>query len=137
MDDLVVKKVTSILLPFLQVYGFYVLLHGHLSPGGGFAGGAIIGASIILFIIIFGAQEGKKINPRLSVIVVKSIGAISYIMIGLVGITLGGNFLTSGNLGLELGLFLEPTIGLVVASVLVSLFYELIREDKSYASNNN
>ena len=46
--SVVVRTVCKIIIPFAQVFGLYVLFHGHESPGGGFQAGAILGASVIL-----------------------------------------------------------------------------------------
>lgn len=129
MQHLVVKKITEILLPFLQIYGFYVLLNGHHSPGGGFAGGAILGASLIIYSLVFGIQEGKDKIPHIMLTITKSIGALVYVLLGMVGVILGGNVLGNGALSLELGLYLEPAIGLVVAGVMTSFFYRLVEEE--------
>ncbi|MCG8482852.1 MAG: MnhB domain-containing protein [Clostridia bacterium] len=48
MDNLVLKQVTKYIVPCIQLFGIYVILNGHISPGGGFAGGTIIASSIIL-----------------------------------------------------------------------------------------
>jgi multicomponent Na+:H+ antiporter subunit B len=45
--DLIVTTICRILIPFIQLFGLYVIAHGHHSPGGGFQGGVILGASII------------------------------------------------------------------------------------------
>ena len=47
-DSVVVRTACKLLAPFVQVFALYVLFHGHESPGGGFQGGAILGASVIL-----------------------------------------------------------------------------------------
>ncbi len=129
MKNLIIKKITSILLPFMLMYGFYVLLHGHTSPGGGFAGGAILGTSLVFFTIVFGHRAGERFKPRLVLMFMVSTGALTYIVLGLSGIVSGGNFLSNDNLPFNLGLLLETAIGLVVASVLFSLFLELTREE--------
>ena len=64
MNDLILKTITKWLLPFIQLYGVYVVFHGHVSPGGGFSGGAILGASIILYTIVFGLDKGEKKLPH-------------------------------------------------------------------------
>ena len=53
--------VSKILIPFIQLYSYYVLAHGDLGPGGGFQGGVILGSSIILYVIAFGLDEGQKL----------------------------------------------------------------------------
>ncbi|MCK4486202.1 MAG: sodium:proton antiporter [Desulfobacterales bacterium] len=49
--DLIIKTVCRLLIPFIQLFGLYVIAHGHHSPGGGFQGGVILGASIMLLAI--------------------------------------------------------------------------------------
>ncbi len=127
MNNLIIENITGFLFPFFQVYGFYVLLHGHSSPGGGFAGGAILGASIIFYIIVFGIKEDKEEKLSFLLILMGIFGVFIYILLGFIGVFLGSNFLSNGSLSLELGMILEPGIGLVVISVLSMLFYQLKR----------
>ena len=47
-QDLIVRTVCRLMLPFIQLFGLYVIAHGHHSPGGGFQGGVILGSSLIL-----------------------------------------------------------------------------------------
>lgn len=58
--DSVLQKVSLLLVPVIFVFGIYVVLNGHLSPGGGFSGGAIIGAGLILFANAFGFEKADK-----------------------------------------------------------------------------
>lgn len=55
--NIILKIVASILIPFILLYGAYVVLNGHLSPGGGFSGGAIMGAALILFASSYGFKK--------------------------------------------------------------------------------
>jgi multisubunit Na+/H+ antiporter MnhB subunit len=54
MHDYVTRVVFRYMLLFVLLYGFYVIMHGHLSPGGGFSGGMIVGLGLLLYILIFG-----------------------------------------------------------------------------------
>lgn len=65
MQSVVLQTVIKLLLPFIQVYGLYIIFHGHISPGGGFAGGAVMAASFVLFAMSYGVGEGFKRLPRL------------------------------------------------------------------------
>ena len=58
--DTILKKVAIMLVPIIFMFGIYVILNGHLSPGGGFSGGAIIGAGLILFLNAFGFEKTEK-----------------------------------------------------------------------------
>ncbi|WFA08472.1 MnhB domain-containing protein [Tissierella sp. Yu-01] len=59
-DDEILKVITEILLPFILVMGIYVVLNGHLSPGGGFSGGTILGSGLILYSTAFGSEKIRK-----------------------------------------------------------------------------
>ena len=58
--DLIIKYAGLSLVPIIFVYGIYVVLNGHLSPGGGFSGGAILGAGLILFSLAYGDKVTEK-----------------------------------------------------------------------------
>ncbi|USS41336.1 Na(+)/H(+) antiporter subunit B [Thermococcus aggregans] len=63
---LIVKTMARATIPLIGIFGAYVVSHGHLTPGGGFQGGATIAGAGILFIIAFGLDEAKKrINKNL------------------------------------------------------------------------
>lgn len=53
-ENIVLKRFAMLVFPLITIYGVYVILNGHLSPGGGFSGGAIVGAGLILFDTAFG-----------------------------------------------------------------------------------
>ena len=59
-NDLVLQGATYVLFPMIVLYGIYVILNGHLSAGGGFSGGAIIGAALILYNNAFGFKKTKR-----------------------------------------------------------------------------
>ena len=84
MEDLLVRIICRLVVPFVQLYGLYVITHGHLSPGGGFAGGAIVGASMILFALAFNLEAGsRKLSHDISLLM-ESGGAIGFILAGFV-----------------------------------------------------
>ena len=58
--DSIVQSAAKILIPIVFIFGIYVVLNGHLSPGGGFSGGAILGAGLILFSLAFGDEVAGK-----------------------------------------------------------------------------
>ncbi len=59
-NDIILQKAASVLVPIIFIFGIYVILNGHISPGGGFSGGAIIGAGLILHLNAFGFEKTKK-----------------------------------------------------------------------------
>ncbi|SET06738.1 multicomponent Na+:H+ antiporter subunit B [Natronincola peptidivorans] len=140
MDDLIVKTITRIIIPFIQVYGIYIVLHGHISPGGGFSGGAILGASLILYTLAFGYKDAAKKMPHHVGAILESGAILWFLALGLIGIFAGGNFLTNrdagfymGNLSMLFNAGLIPLvtlgIGAKVASTMITLFHTIIEED--------
>ncbi|MCR5502142.1 MAG: hypothetical protein K6F53_03980 [Lachnospiraceae bacterium] len=58
--DPILQVISKVLVPVIMIFGIYVILNGHLSPGGGFSGGAIIGAALILYLNAFGFEKTEK-----------------------------------------------------------------------------
>jgi len=58
--DKILQQVTFILFPLIMIFGIYVVVNGHLSPGGGFSGGAIMGAGLILYLNAFGIEKMSR-----------------------------------------------------------------------------
>jgi len=140
VDDLIVKTITRMIMPFIQLYGVFVILHGHLSPGGGFAGGAIIGASLVLYTLAYGLKKGHKKMPHHISSKIETGGILWFIALGLVGVIGGGNFLANKSAGFNMGQLgsifsagLIPLatigIGLKVGSTIVTLFHTMIEEE--------
>ena len=59
-NDVILQTITGVLVPIIFIFGIYVILNGHLSPGGGFSGGAIIGAGLILYMNAFGFKKTER-----------------------------------------------------------------------------
>jgi multicomponent Na+:H+ antiporter subunit B len=94
-QSLIVKIVTEKMVPFVLMFGVYIILHGSSSPGGGFQGGVVIGAAFILFAIGVDSRTVRKRVPAFSLKVLESGGVLLYVAIGLVGIILGYTFLAN------------------------------------------
>ncbi|NOR78354.1 MAG: hypothetical protein GQ523_08035 [Methanophagales archaeon] len=61
--DVVVETVARLMVPFIQLFGLYVIIHGAGGPGGGFQGGVIIASSFILYVIAFGiVKAGNRFS---------------------------------------------------------------------------
>lgn len=135
-DSLIVYTICRILIPFIQLYALYVIMHGHSSPGGGFQGGVILGASIILLAISQGTDEARKRFNNKVAVVMASTGLLIYCGIGWTALLFGGNYLDYsaipfpgttpvtaryiGMLGIELG------VGIGVMAIMATLFLWLI-----------
>ena len=134
--DLIVKTACRLIIPFIQLFGLYVIAHGHHSPGGGFQGGVILGSAMILFAVSNDlrsaiARMGEKTTAFLC-----SAGVFIYAGTGTLCLLLGANFLDYGALAPLLGvhavmarshgiLIVEIGVGMAVMAVMVSLYYIL------------
>lgn len=94
--DLIVGTVARLMVPFILLFGLYVLLHGHASPGGGFQAGVIIAAGFILLALAFDMDELKRRVPQTFILIAGSFGSINYVVIGIACIVSGGYFLQYG-----------------------------------------
>jgi multicomponent Na+:H+ antiporter subunit B len=134
-DSLIVRTVCKILIPFAQVFALYVVAHGHESPGGGFQGGAIFGASIILNRFTRGREGSPRYLPDWWALRAGAIGVLIYGGVGLVAMLFGGEFLDYAHLPLvgmseadrrAMGiLFVETGVALAVTGIMVSIFDDL------------
>ncbi len=76
MRDFIFKRIAIIIVPFICIYGFYVILHGSASAGGSFAGGIILGLAFIAFSTIFGADKGREKLPDKVLVWLESYGTL-------------------------------------------------------------
>ena len=58
--DLILQQGAVLIVPLVAVFGIYILLNGHLSPGGGFSGGTVLGAGLILYLLAFGFKKTER-----------------------------------------------------------------------------
>ncbi len=59
-NDLILQQGAKLIVPMVMIFGIYILLNGHLSPGGGFSGGTVLGAGMILYLLSFGFQKTER-----------------------------------------------------------------------------
>lgn len=120
---IIVRTIIRGLLPVLVVFGAYIITYGHLTPGGGFQGGMIIVGAVMSFYLAYGYNIMRQFREE-DLDLTEHIGALSYLLVGLIGIFAGGTFLYNvlkgglpGNL-LSGGIIfiLNLVVGLKVAS---------------------
>ncbi|HDQ08430.1 MAG TPA: sodium:proton antiporter [Methanoculleus sp.] len=102
-----VRTGAGILMPFLLVFGFYIVLHGHLTPGGGFQGGAVIATAFVLLMV---AYSYEIIWERISLEFLKNtetLGLMLFILTALIALVAGLAFFGNWLLGAG-GLFGTP-----------------------------
>jgi len=113
----IVKTISSIAFPFVTIYGLYIIAHGHLTPGGGFQGGAIVASGCAMILVAYGSVWAMKKVKEKHLSVIESTGAIVFIGTALLGLTFGAvffkNFLYDGGM-----IFGEiPVIGSTIANI--------------------
>ncbi|MBU0709526.1 MAG: hypothetical protein KJ923_01965 [Candidatus Omnitrophica bacterium] len=110
---LIVKTITRLTVGLILLYGIYIVLHGHISPGGGFAGGVIIALSFIHLMLAFGKDVALKKLSQPVASFFESIGALMFLSIALLGL-FGGYFFFNFfvNKGEPFSLFSAGTIPL-------------------------
>jgi len=131
----IVKKTTQILAGIIFLYGAYVVIHGHLTPGGGFAGGVIMAGSLIVIILAYGADFLKLVKEKSGTTVIESIATILVIMLAAAGLLFGtkvffNNFLPKGIVGHLVSAGVLPLynifVGTEVAASIFIIFLSLI-----------
>ncbi len=82
----IIRTVTAMIYGFIAVYGFYVIVHGHLTPGGGFQGGAIVASAFALLVVTYGDQGSKKFLQEDPLSFVESAGLVIFIAFAFFGL---------------------------------------------------
>lgn len=125
------------LTPYIMVFGLYVIFHGHYSPGGGFQGGALLAAAILLIRVATGRRVSRLQIKEFATTPLAVIGVVIYFATGFAAMITGGYFLDYGQLpipGMEpmwlryTGiLIIEVGVGLAVTAILVMIFDNMVK----------
>ena len=134
-NDIILQKCACVLVPFIMIFGIYIILNGHLSPGGGFSGGAVLGSGLILYLNAFGFEKTERFFTEKVYRRITLCALTFYCVAKSYSFFTGANHLESGiPLGtpgaiLSSGLILPLNIcvGLVVACTMYA-FYTLFRK---------
>ncbi|MCQ2082428.1 MAG: hypothetical protein MJZ11_12290 [Lachnospiraceae bacterium] len=133
-DDSILQVVAKILVPVIFIFGIYIVLNGQLSPGGGFSGGAILGAGMILYANAFGFQNTQRFFDEKVYKTAKITALCMYGLIGSYFYIMGANGIDNhiplGTPGAILSggiiLPIDIAVGLEVACTMYA-FYALFR----------
>ena len=136
-NDTILRKSAIVVFPIIMVFGIYVILNGHISPGGGFSGGAILGAGFVLFLSAFGFNKTERFMNANTVRIITLIALLVYCLSKCYSFFTGANHLESGIplgtpgaiLSSGLILVLNICVGMVVACTMYS-FYALVRRGR-------
>ena len=134
-NDLILQKVARLLIPCILLLGMYIILNGHLSPGGGFSGGAVMGAGLILMLNAYGFRRMERFFTirlfRAVTVCALSFYALSKAYSFFTGANHLPSIITPGTPGMifSAGLipYLNIAVGLVVCCTIYSL-YTLFRK---------
>ena len=132
--SMVLSTGCRLLFPFILLFGAYIFVHGHLTPGGGFQGGAIVASAFLLFYL---GCRSKRISEKRAK-TLESLGGLVFVITGLLGLLLGGyflmNFLPKGipNHLFSAGIIpiIYVAIGFKVGSELAGVIDNLIEESE-------
>ena len=133
-NDPILKAVATILTPVIFMFGIYVILNGHISPGGGFSGGAMLGSGMILYVSAFGFDRMQKFFNEKTYVVVKVTALVTYCIVISYYLIMGANDLDNHiSLGVPgmifsagIILWLNIFVGVEVACTMYA-FYALFR----------
>ncbi len=144
-DSLIVQSLGRFLIPVVQIFGLYVLFFGQYGPGGGFVGGVILGAGMILSILIFG-HDASRSQLAKKILHGDGVGMLIYAGVGGLCLIGGGEFLNYADLeipGLEiasrryLGILLTQIgVAVDVAVTVISIVFSLSAEEMIEDSSN-
>jgi multicomponent Na+:H+ antiporter subunit B len=141
--NFVVETVARVMIPFIQLFGLYVIIHGAGGPGGGFQGGVVFASSFILYTIAFNLAGGRKRFPDSVNTIFSSLGLYIYAGIGLLAIIFSmgaAQYLNYGfipftshferNRALAID-FVEMGIGITVMAIIASIFFDLMQKERN------
>lgn len=133
-NDIILQKVAFVLVPMIFIFGIYIIFNGHLSPGGGFSGGALIGAGMILYASAYGFDRMQKFFNEETYKIVKVTALVTYCIVITYYLYMGANNLDNHiSLGVPgmifsagIILWLNLFVGTEVACTMYA-FYALFR----------
>ncbi len=133
----ILRVIAKFMIPYILLFALYVQFHGDFGPGGGFQAGVIFAAGFILYSLIFGIENGRKVMPPWLRRALLSLGVIIFGGTGLFGLILGGNFLDYNVLlenpvaGQHLGILLvELGVGITVSATMITIFFVFVSQDQ-------
>jgi len=104
--SLVVRETARVLFPVMLMYSLYIIANGHLTPGGGFQGGAIAGSAFILVAVAMGYGNAGRLFKLLKLSLIESASSVGYLLITIAGLLVGASLLE--NVG---SIFPHGTVG--------------------------
>lgn len=139
---MILRVISKMILPYIMMFGLYVITHGEIGPGGGFQGGVILGSAFILYLLIFGHDAARRLIPPRVLDFFVVLGLLIYAGVGVVGTLAGSRYLDYSVLGSSshdaeaLGVTLvEYGVGVTVAAVMCTIFSKVAGSTRSDEEN--
>lgn len=125
----ILRVISKLLIPPILMFALYVQFHGDFGPGGGFQAGVIFAAAFILYTLIFGVDNARKVAPAWLTRLMLASGVLLYAGVGVAAMLMGGDFLDYSVLaadplhGQHLGITLiEFGVGMTVAGSMITIY---------------
>ena len=119
--DVILSVIGKIAIPVILVFGICVLFNGHVSPGGGFSGGSILGASLIIFSVTYGSDAVRRFMSERVYNIIRISGLCIYGVLFFIYIYCGANGIENG-LAQLLVIIIDIAVGLVVMSTMFGFY---------------
>jgi multicomponent Na+:H+ antiporter subunit B len=113
----IVRTISGIAFPFSMIFGLYVIAHGHLTPGGGFQGGAIVASACAMILVAFGSKWTITKIKEKNLSILESLGAIGFIALAFLGLVFGVAFFNNFLAGNDFIFGTIPPTGSVLANI--------------------
>ena len=129
-EQVILRVAAKALIPLILLFGLYVQFHGDYGPGGGFQAGVIFAAGFILYGIVFGLEDARRVFPLEAARMFSALGVLIFAGTGVISLLRGANYLDYDALahdpihGQHLGILLvELGVLVTVFGVMVAIFY--------------
>jgi multicomponent Na+:H+ antiporter subunit B len=128
----IVKTIVRFVMGIIVIFGVYIVLYGHITPGGGFAGGVILASAYVVLTLAFGKDMSLSKMSNAAASILDNTGALAFVVIGLLGYVGGYFFFNFLGKGLPFQLFSAGSvplsniaIGIKVTASLFAIFMAL------------
>ncbi len=128
-ENVVLRAFSKLLIPFILLFGPYVQTHGDYGPGGGFQAGVIFASAFVLYGLVYGIGNARRVVPPRLTLILAALGVLLFAGVGVAAMIMGGNYLkyaafadnsASGN---HIGIWLvELGVGVTVSAVMIAIF---------------
>ena len=113
----IIRTIVSISFPVAMIYGLYIIAHGHLTPGGGFQGGAVVASACAMILVAFGSKWTISKIKEKNLSVLESVGAVAFIGIAFLGLIFGVAFFNNFLVGNDYLFGVIPAFGTTLANI--------------------